>query len=97
MSYQNTSSDYTSSNLEKAAIARFRCLVGFLPDSCYIFREPWDCSTVVCLDFSHCPQFVEIAQIYASDLVQAAETLGLGNSLVFRIGSKLMGWSRAQT
>lgn len=92
MSYQNSSSDCTSSNLEKEALKRFRSLVDFLPKTCYIFREPWDCSTVVCLDFANCPDAVGRVKLQSPELLEAATSLGLGNALIFRIGSKFMGY-----
>lgn len=82
----------TSADLEKAALQRFRKLVGILPSQCRVFREPWDCSTVVCLDLVQCPDLLDSLRAQESILIQAVQALGLGNAIVFRLGKKLIGW-----
>ncbi|WP_013321102.1 hypothetical protein [Gloeothece verrucosa] len=95
MNHPYSFSDCTSTNLEKIALQRFRTRVNFLPKDCRVFREPWDCSTVLCLDFAGCPE--DLMEVKAQDagLVSAAEELGLANGIIFRIGNKFMGWSGA--
>ena len=82
----------TSSELEKAAINRFRTHIGYLPAQCQIFREPWNHSTVICLDFVQCPQLLDSLKEMEPSLIEGVQALGLGNAVVFRLGKKLMGW-----
>ncbi|ACK65403.1 conserved hypothetical protein [Rippkaea orientalis PCC 8801] len=84
--------DYTSADLEKEAIHRLRNLVRSLPSQCQIFREPWNSSTVVCLDFAKCSDQLNQLLSDQEPLIQAIQALGLANTVVFRIGNKLMGW-----
>ncbi|MFM7440681.1 MAG: hypothetical protein ACKO2V_19130 [Snowella sp.] len=93
MSNQNRSFDCTSGELEKAVISRYRHLVTWLPSDCRVFREPWDCSTVLCLDFAKCPYLVSVVQMEAQSLADVAQELGLANAIVFRIGNRFMGWN----
>jgi hypothetical protein len=92
MSYQHSSFDCTSADFERAALERFRSLVPFLPRTCKIFREPWDCSTVLCLDFLDCPLYLNSVKEQAHLLVSAAQKLGLANAIVIKVGNKFMGW-----
>jgi hypothetical protein len=92
MSHQYSSFDCTSANFEKAALTRFRSLVTFLPQDCQVFREPWDCSTILCLNFANCPSELDLVREQAHLLVNAAQKLGLANAIVFRIGNKFRGW-----
>jgi len=55
MAHRNYPLNYTSADLEKAAVNRFRSLVVGLPQQCIVFRDLWDRSTVLCLDFADCP------------------------------------------
>ncbi|WP_107668591.1 hypothetical protein [Cyanothece sp. BG0011] len=82
----------TSQELEKAVINRFRTQMSFLPSQCQIFREPWNHSTVVCLDFVQCPHMLHSLKEMEPSLVEGVQSLGLGNAIVFRLGKKLMGW-----
>ncbi|MGB5596259.1 MAG: hypothetical protein WBM62_19805 [Crocosphaera sp.] len=82
----------TSSELEKVAINLFRTRIGLLPSQCQVFREPWNHSTVLCLDFVQCPQFLDSLEDMEPSLIQGVQALGLGNAIVFRLGKKLMGW-----
>ncbi|AFZ37882.1 hypothetical protein Sta7437_4414 [Stanieria cyanosphaera PCC 7437] len=86
--------DCTSANFEKVAISRFRSLVKELPETMKVFREPWGCSTVICLDCENCPQWCSYLQENSSFLVQAVIKLGLANSIIFRMGKKTLGWIR---
>lgn len=91
MSHQYSSFDCTSEYFEKVALTRFRSLAAFVPQDCKIFREPWDCSTILCLDFANCPDKLNSVIEKAALLVSAAQTLGLTNAIVFRIANKFVG------
>jgi hypothetical protein len=91
MSHQYSSFDCTSEYFEKAALSRFRSLVAFVPQECKIFREPWDCSTILCLDFAKCPDRLNSVIEKAALLISAAQELGLTNAIVFRIAHKFVG------
>lgn len=93
MSHPYSFSDCTSTNFEKVALTRFRALVQCLPSNCRIFREPWDCSTILCLDFANCADILPEIQQQAPLLVYKATELGLGNAIIFRVGNRFMGWS----
>lgn len=93
MSHPYSFSDCTSTNLEKIAINRFRALTSFLPKNCRVFREPWDCSTILCLDFANCPERLEEVKAQNEELLIAAQELGLAKGVIFRMGNKFMGWS----
>ncbi|MGP0128016.1 MAG: hypothetical protein ACTMUB_01725 [cyanobacterium endosymbiont of Rhopalodia musculus] len=82
----------TSAELEKVAINRFRKLVRVLPSQCHIFRESWELSTVVCLDCSQCPDFLNELSSSEEEIIQAIQQLGLANTVLFRMGNKLIGW-----
>ncbi len=84
----------TSANFEQVALARFRSLATFLPQDSKIFREPWGRSTVLCIDFANCPHLFNVDQEQAHLLSQAIAQLGLANSIIFRIGSKIVGWKK---
>ena len=90
------SPNYTSSEFEQAALAKFRSLVPFLPQDSKIFREPWGRSTVVCFDFANCPHLFSVDREQMRSLSQAISQLGLANSMTFRIGSKIVGWKRVK-
>ncbi|MEY2856344.1 MAG: hypothetical protein RLZZ74_653 [Cyanobacteriota bacterium] len=84
----------TSADFEQAALARFRSLVDFLPQNSKISRESWGRSTVLCLDFANCPHLFTVDQEQARCLSQAIATLGLADSMIFRLGSKIVGWRK---
>ena len=88
--------NYTSSNFEKVALAKFRTLVGCLPQDSKIFREPWGRSTVLCIDFASCPHLFHIDSEQTRLLGVAIAKLGLANSVIFRIGSKIVGWKKIE-
>lgn len=87
----------TSSNFEQAALTKFRSLVAFLPQDSRIFREPWGRSTVLCIDFENCPHLFSVDQEQAQLLSEAIDQLGLANSIIFRIGSKIVGWKKMKS
>ncbi|GFE67557.1 hypothetical protein [Chroococcus sp. FPU101] len=88
----SSSKDFTSENLEKEVISRFRSLVKFLPKNCRIFREKWDTSTVLCLDFDDCPSYLPISKVKAPLLSEVAQQLGLSQAITFKMGHRSMGW-----
>jgi len=83
----------TSQSFEKIAIQRFRSLAMCIPPDCRVFREPWGCSTVVCLDFQSCPGQLTQTKSEANVILGAARHLGLANSVTFRIGNQVIGWT----
>lgn len=88
----SSSKDFTSDNLEKEVTARFRSLVKFLPKNCRIFRETWNSSTVLCLDFDDCPSYLSISKVKAPLLSEVSQQLGLSQAISFKMGNRSMGW-----
>lgn len=86
----------TSANFEQVALTKFRFLAPFLPKDSKIFREPWGRSTVLCIDFANCPHLFSVDQEQSRLLSQAIAELGLANSMIFRIGSKIVGWKNVK-
>ena len=86
--------DCTSTNFEKIALSRFCSLVKCLPHNITIFREPWGVSTVICIDFINCPQSFPLTPKQIKLLTEAIEKLGLSNSVIFRVGKKILGWKK---
>jgi hypothetical protein len=86
--------DCTSTNFEKIALQKFRFLATCLPEDIRVFREPWGRSTVLCLDFDNCPHLFMTTQAKINLIATAIQQLGLANSIIFRIGKKIMGWKR---
>jgi hypothetical protein len=84
----------TSADFEQAALARFRSLVGFLPQDSLISRELSGRSTVLCLDFVNCPHLFSVDEEQARSLSQAIAELSLADSMIFRLGSKIVGWKK---
>ena len=96
MASKNSPLNYTSIDLEKEAIKRFRSLAPFLSPECRVFRELNGLFTVLCLDFAACPQELKMNkeewQEFAELLVHSSHYLGLANSLVFKRGDRIVGW-----
>lgn len=92
MAEQHSPLNYTSADFEKAALRRFRSLVSFLPSDCKVFREIWNRSTVVCIDFEDCPNSIEAVREQTFLLLIVAHYLGLADSLLFKTGKKVRGW-----
>jgi hypothetical protein len=90
-------SNCTSAYLEQITIQRFRDLNPDLPSHCRIFREPWGSSTVLCLDLAPCGEAINEVMAQSPLLGQTLLNLGLGRSLVFRQGAKLLGWQCVST
>ncbi len=96
MASKNSPINNTSIDLELEAIRRFRCFVPFLDPECRIFRSLNGSSTVLCLDFTACPQDLKMNQKewqeVAKLLLYASHYLGLANTLVFQFGGRVLGW-----
>jgi hypothetical protein len=88
------SSDCTSADFEKEALQRFRRLANCIPPQCQILREPWGSSTVLCLDFQNCPHLWEDTKEQSDRLVKIVQELALAQSILFRMGKKVIGWTR---
>ena len=86
--------DCTSANFEKVSLAKFRSLTPYLPKNIRIFREPWGRFTVLCIDFQDCPQYFPLSPEENQNLIEIMKQLGLSNSVIFRIGKKILGWKR---
>lgn len=86
----------TSADFEQAALEKFRLTVGFLPQDSAIFREPWGRSTVLCFDFANCPHLLSVNQEQSRSLSVAIAKLGLADSMIFRMGSKIVGWKKVK-
>ncbi|NJN72212.1 MAG: hypothetical protein HC799_05050 [Limnothrix sp. RL_2_0] len=82
----------TSAAFEQAALAKFKALLVILPPDCRVYREIWDQSTVLCLDFCRCPGQLAGMQDQVVMLLLAANHLGLAQAISFRIGQKIKGW-----
>lgn len=82
----------TSANFEQVALGKLRFLAPFIPQDSKIFREPWGRSTVLCIDFANCPHLYSVDQEQYRLLSKAISQLGLASSMLFRIGSKTIGW-----
>jgi hypothetical protein len=92
MSYQHSSPDCTSTNFEKAAIDRFRALAPFLAGNSPVYRQTWELSTVLYLDFIDRPERMAIARRHSARLIAIARELGLGHAIVFKIGNMVVEW-----
>ncbi len=96
MTSKNSPLNCTSIDLEIEAIKRFRDLAPYLDPECRVFRELNGRSTVLCLDFTACPQDLEVNkeewQEFAKLLVHSSHYLGLANSLVFKNGDRVLAW-----
>ena len=96
MAAQNSPLNYTSIDLEIEAIKRFRALAPFISPKCRVVRELNGLDTVLCLDFTDCPQDLEMNekewQEVAQLLALSCHYLGLANSIVFKRGKRIVGW-----
>ena len=93
MANQNFPLKNTSTDFEKAALERFRLLADCVPQACRVSREPWDSSTVLCLNFEACPQLLYTTRQKADWLISASQQLGLAHALIFKVGTKVQGWT----
>jgi hypothetical protein len=79
---------------EKAALDRFRSLAPFVPDNCSIYRQTWEFSTVLCLDFIDRLEGLAIARDHVENLIATARELGLGHAIIFKMGNKIIEWRK---
>lgn len=82
----------TSYDFEQEVLNRFRLLVAILPVECQIYRETWDSSTVLCLNFESCPYFLEVIKENVEVLMTVTARLSLAKSIIFRQGNQLKAW-----
>ncbi len=93
MMFESSSSfNLTSHEFEQVALIRFRDLVQIIPPECKVFRETWDYSTVLCLDFKDCPYFLEVVKENSDLLLIQVKKLGLGKTIIFRLGNQVKAW-----
>ncbi len=92
MSESQSFSKSTSYDFEQEVLIRFRFLVEILPVECEIYRESWGENTALCLNFQHCPYYLEIVKENAPILLQMIKRLGLAKSIIFREGNQLKAW-----
>lgn len=94
MASKNSPLNYTSFDLEREAISRFRSLAPFLPPECRIFRKIEQNSPVLCLDFTACPQELVVnrkeLEEWAFLLALSSHYLGLASSIVFKIDNQVI-------
>lgn len=95
MSSQNSPNNNTSLDLEREVIKRFRGLVPFISPQCRVVRELNGRETLLCLDFTDYPQYLQMNAKKWSDitllLVRSCDELGLGNSVVWKNGKQIIG------
>ncbi len=93
---KNSPLNCTSLDLEIEAIKRFRDRAPFLTSECGVFRELNGLATVLCLDFTACPQELKTSkeewQEFARLLTDLSHALGLANSVVFKNGDRIVSW-----
>jgi len=82
----------TSYDFELEVLSRFRYLVTILPPECEIYRETWNSSTVLCLNFEHCPHFLEVIKENIDILTSIIQRLNLPTTVIFRFGNQLKAW-----
>lgn len=92
MSESQSFSKSTSYDFEQEVLTRFRFLVEILPLECEIYRETWGINTALCLNFQHCPYYLEIVKENSAILLQMMKRLGLAQSIIFREGNQLKAW-----
>jgi hypothetical protein len=83
---------FTSYDFEQEVLNRFRLLVAILPVECVIYRETWDSSTVLCLNFENCPCSLEIIKENVEILITIMTRLSIAKSIIFRQGNQLKAW-----
>lgn len=94
MRFPHSPPDYSSTNLEKAALLRFRSSIPDFPPECKVWRERSGDATVLHLDFASCPQKLSVMMKNFVLLALVAHRLGLSESIVFHIGNQIEGWTR---
>ena len=94
MTSKNSPIHGISMDLEIEAIRRFRDFAPFLNPECRVFRQLKGHSTVLCLDFTACPQDLNMNQKdwqeFTQLLILSSHYLGLANSLMFKVGKRII-------
>ena len=93
MVFKNEPIDSTSAELEELALGKFRELTVIVPKKCQIFRQIDAGVVTLYLDFIACPKELATTMKNSGLLAIVSHQLGLADSLVFRIGSQLLGWT----
>lgn len=96
MSESQSFPQLTSHNFEQEILARFRNLVAILPWECKLYRETWNQTTVLCLDFQDCPHYIEVIKENISVLTAIVQRLRLAQSIIFRQGNQLKAWRKCR-
>ncbi len=95
MRFKNSPLNNTSIDLEIEAIKRFRELASFIPPQCRVYREHNGAQTLLCLDFTDCPQELKMSQEEWSEitilLALSCDELGLAHSVVWKNGERIVG------
>ena len=93
--FKNSPPNNTSIELEIEAINRFRELAPFISPKCLVFRERNSHKTVLCLDFTDCPQDLKMNQKEWSEIIMwlaiVCDYLGLANYVVFKNSGRIVG------
>ena len=92
MSQSSSSWKITSHNFEREVLTRLRLALRILPANCRLYREPWDGSTVLCLNFESCPHLLEVVKEKADLIVEEVKRLRIAKSIIFRQGNQLKAW-----
>ena len=95
MAYPNSPLNNTSLDLEREVIKRLRELAPFIPPQCRVERELNGRDTVLCLDFTDCPQELKRKQAEWSQEVMSlailCDYLGLAKNVAWKNGEWIVG------
>ena len=95
MMFKNSPLNNTSIDLEVEVIKRFRELAPFISPQCRVSREHNPEQTILCLDFTDCPQELKMNQQEWSEMIIClaivCDYLGIANSVVFKNGGRIVG------
>lgn len=91
---QSSYTRLTSRDFEEEILARLKVALQILPVECQIYRETWDSSTVLCLDFKYCPYSLEIIKEKADIIIEEVKRFTIAKSIIFREGNQLKGWRK---
>ncbi len=94
MAFKNSPLNDSSIDLEREAIKRLRGLAPFMGDKCRVSRELNGSDTVLCLDFSDCPQDLKMSEKEWSEravlLAFSCEEVGLAKAVVWKKGEQIV-------
>ncbi len=91
---QSSHSRLTSHDFEEEVLTRLKVALQILPIECRIYRETWDSSTVLCLNFEYCPYLLEIIKEKADIIIKEVKKRSIAKSIIFRQGNQLKGWRK---